>query len=149
MPGNQRIRGEQVEVLIISARTPESGVTDVRSLEFTFKMEIKEEGYLGETTMRHDEIFNGISGKIDIHFEDEGVFTMIQKILDKAQRRNIEAAQVKFNVKATLNFPNGDTPRVIFPDVHWGEIPVNFGSRADYGMISLPFACDNCKVITA
>jgi hypothetical protein len=67
------------------------------------------------------------------------------RIVDKARRRT---PGTKINVKATLNFPNGERPRVVIPDVEFGELPLNFGSRSDYGAVTLDFEASEAQVIT-
>jgi hypothetical protein len=140
----QRIKGQEVEVILVLNGVAQKSITDVRNFDMSWLTEILKEGYLGETTMRYDAIFNGIKGKIELHFENSDVFNLIQNIIDKAQRR---LPGTRINVKATLNFPNGQRVRVIVPNVEFGEIPMNFGSRSDYGSISLDFNAAQASTI--
>lgn len=116
----------------------------MRSFELAFQTEILREGYLGETTQRRDEIFNGIRGKMELHFENQAVFGLFASIVNRARRRE---PGVRINIKAALNFPNGERPVVNIPNVFFGEMPVNFGSRADYGAISLEFEAESATVV--
>ena len=141
----QRIKGQEVEVLIIARGVVQTNLTAVKSFSFTFQQEIKSEGYLGETTNRKDSIFNGIAGEMEYNFTDKAIFDLIGTITDKAQRRT---AGIVINVKATMNFPDGTRARVIIPDVEFGELPVNFGSRSDYGAVRMPFEASNARVIS-
>ena len=143
---DQRIKGQEVQVLLIVGGEPQTTITDIRSFEVTFQTEILKEGYLGETTDRRDEIFRGVAGRMELHFENQDVFKLIQSILDRAQRRE---PGLKINIKATLQFPNGQNPKVVIPDVYFGELPVNFASRSDYGTLSLTFEAENAQVTTA
>jgi hypothetical protein len=140
----QRIKGQEVEVLFIIDGEVQDSLVDVRSFEVAAKLEMKEEGYLGEKTNRYDEIFSGMRGRMELHFESEDVFGVFQSIIDRAKRRT---PGTQINIKATLNFPNGERPRVLIPDAFFGEIPINFGSRADYGAISLDFQASDFKVL--
>lgn len=139
-----RLRGQEVEVLLVVNGVTQTTITDVRSFEFEFQTEIQSEGYLGETTNRRDSIFNGVRGRMELHFENADVFNLAKSIVDKARRRT---PGVKINVKATLNFPNGDRPRVIIPDAEFGAIPFAFGSRTDYGTVGLDFEAAEANVI--
>lgn len=139
-----RIKGQEVEVIVIVDGEPQSTVTTVRSLEVAIQMETMSEGYLGETTNRKDDIFRGVRGRIEFHLENDDVFTLIKTIVDRARRR---VAGVVINMKATLRFPNGDRPRVIIPDVKFGEIPLNFGSRSDYGTLGLDFEASEYQTV--
>lgn len=143
---DQRIKGQEVEVLIIADGEVQETVTDVRSFEVAAKIETKEESYLGEKTNRYDEIFNGCRGRMDLHFENPDIFALMFKIIDRAKRRE---PGNQINIKATLNFPNGDKSLVLIQDAFFGEIPFNFGSRSDYGSTTLDFQASDIKVLAA
>lgn len=141
---DQRIKGQEVEVLLIVDGSIQDTITDVRSFEVAAKLEIQEEGYLGEKTNRYDEIFNGMRGRMELHFENQDVFNLMGSIVDRAKRRT-PGTQV--NIKATLNFPNGQRPRFLIPDASFGEVPFNWGSRSDYGVMSLEFQASDFDII--
>lgn len=141
----QRIKGQEVEVLLVVDGTPQSTITTVRNFELGIQTEILREGYLGETTDRRDSIFRGVRGRMELHIENATIFTFLKSVVDKARRRT---PGTRINLKATLNFPNGDRPRVLVPDVEFGEFPLNFGSRSDYGAITLEFEASEYQVIS-
>lgn len=141
----QRIKGQEVECLLVVDGVPQSTITDIRNFEMEAKLEQLEEGYLGETTDRYDDIYKGIRGKMELHFENEDVFTLIASLIDRARRRT-PGTQV--NIKASLNFPNGDRARVLIPNVYFGALPLSFGSRTDYGNIALDFVASDFQVLT-
>ena len=87
---------------------------------------------------------NANDGLSQLQIVDSGL-NNISKILDRAKRRTPGAI---VNIKATLNFPNGDRPRVIINDVFFGELPINFGGRGDYGTFSVTFAASDANVIS-
>jgi len=139
-----RLKGQEVECLLVVDGVAQNSITDIRSFEVAAKTEIKEEGYLGEKTNRYDEIFNGVRGRIEFHYENQDVFDLLTSILDRAKRRT---PGTQINIKATLNFPNGDRPRVLINDAFFGEIPFNFASRGDYGTFALEFAAQDLTVV--
>lgn len=141
---SQRIKGQEVDLLIAIANAPQLNITDIRNFEVAFQFEHKSEGYLGETNMRRDEIFNGCKGRMEMHFENEDIFGLINAIKDRATRATPD---VQINIRATLNFPNGQRPRFLFSNVFFGEVPMNFGSRTDYGHITLDFECSDYQQI--
>jgi hypothetical protein len=134
---DQRIKGQEVEVILVVNNVPQATITDVKNFEATLKFEKKQEGYLGETSDRYDEVFMGIDGGAEFHFENQDLFTLFQSISDRARRRQ-PGTQV--NVKATLSFPNGQRKRAIFPNVFFGNIPITFGGRTEYGNFKLDFS---------
>jgi len=140
----QRIKGQEVEVLLVVDGTPQDTITDVRSFEVAAKLEMKEEGYLGEKTNRYDEIFNGLRGRIELHFENPDVFDLMFSIIDRAKRRT---PGTQINIKATLNFPGGDKSLVLIQDASFGEIPFNFAGRSEFGTVGLDFQASDIKML--
>lgn len=130
----QRIKGQEVEIQIVADGTVQSSLNAIQSFESVLKFELKEEHYLGEKSGRYDEIFNGYSLAMDLHISNVDVFDFFQTVTDRAQRRT---PGVVVNIKATLNFPNGQRRRLMFPDVFFEDIPLNFASRSDYGVVSI------------
>lgn len=140
----QRIKGQETEVILLVDGVPQNTITDVRSFEMALQLATTDEGYLGETTNRKDSIFNGARARMELHIENDDVFDLMTAITDKARRRT---PGTRINVKTTLNFPNGDRKRIVIPDVEFGEIPLNFASRADYGTVSLEMMASDATFI--
>lgn len=139
----QRIKGQEVEAILIVDGTPQTTITDIKSCEISFQLDILSEGYLGETTDRKDSVFKGVRGSMELHFENADVFKLFKAVVDKARRRT---PGTKINLKGTFNFPNGDRPRLVMPDVEFGAIPISFGSRADYGSVKLEFEASEAQI---
>lgn len=142
---SQRVKGQEVEIMLIVNSVAQVTLTDIRSSEFAFMLEILSEGYLGETTERKDSIFKGIRGDLELHFENSDIFKFFKAVVDKARRRT---PGTLINIKQTLNFPNGQRARVLIPNCEFGEIPVGFGSRGDYGTVKLTFEAAEANSIT-
>lgn len=140
-----RIKGQEVEIIIVSGSTPLETITDVKSFEMAAQLEILREGYLGETTDRRDEIYRGVRGRLELNFENDDILALMRQVVDRARRRE---AGLKINIKATLVFGNGDRPRVTIPNVFFGEIPMSFASRGDYGSITLDFEAEDFSIIS-
>jgi hypothetical protein len=140
----QRIKGQEVEIVMLVDGQPRDNLTMARSMDITWKTEMLQEGYLGETTDRYDTIFKGISGKIEFNTDSPEIFNIIRLIVEKARRRE---PGTRFNIKATLNYPSGQKARIIVPDVEFGELPISFGSRGDYGTFSLDYGASEAKVL--
>lgn len=142
----QRIKGQEVEIILVSGGTPLVNITTVRSFEVAFQTEILREGYLGETTDRRDSIFKGVRARVGLHIENQDILALFLQVIEKARRRT---PGFQINVKVTLNFPNGQRPRLMIPDVEFGELPFNFGSRSDYGEVTLDMEAAQASVILA
>lgn len=135
---SQRIKGQEVSISVITNGQPVDSLETAKSLDFTFKLEILQEGYLGETTDRYDSVYKGVSGNVEFHYSNAAPLNLAVGLIQKARRRE---ANTKVNIKATLAFPSGRRARIIFRDVEFGELPFGFSSRSDYGTFKVSFAC--------
>jgi hypothetical protein len=140
----QRVKGQSVSVVVLQDGAPLEEISFGRSIEMNFRTELLQEGYLGETTDRYDTIYRGIGGRIEFHFDSAEVFNLITSIIDKARRRD---PGVRFNIKFTVSFPAGGKVRVIAKDAEFGELPIAFGSRADYGTFNLEYGASEARVL--
>lgn len=141
-----RIKGQEVSLLFVANGTPLATVTGFKSCEFEFMLDRLQEGYLGETSDRFDDILKGLRISAELHVENQDVFLFLQQVIDRATRRN---ANVKINLQATLNFPNGDRPKLYANDLFFGAIPLTFGGRADYGTLKIDAACTTPRIVRA
>lgn len=141
----QRIKGQEVKIQMVGPSGKEDGIIDVQSFEASFQVERLEENYLGETTTRYDDIFNGVKGKIELHLENQTYFRFMERVQRRAQRR--DSADGQFNIMAVLKFPNGQKVRVLLEDVFFGEIPLNVSSRSDYVQTSVDWGCSNGRFL--
>ena len=141
---SQRIKGQEVEVTILKNGEPQENILFFRSLEVRIGTEILEEGYLGMTSNKFDTIYNGVRGSTEGHMDSPEAMNIVKTLVEKAQRRN---ANTKVNMKAVFNYPNGQRARLVLIDVEFGELPISFGSRKDYGMLRLDFASDKLQIV--
>lgn len=141
---DQRIKGQDVSVLIVEGGRPLTEIRDVQSLDMEFQVEVLNEGYLGETSDRRDDIYRGFSGSINFHFSSPEILKLARRVIERARGRE---PGVVINFKATLQFPNGTRTRVLLRDVFFGAIPVSFGDRASYGASTLSFEGEDFSLL--
>jgi len=134
MSNTLRIKGQEVLLTVTLNGTIVSAIKNVTNFNVTVNLDQKTEDYLGETAPQYDEVFNGISVSFAMHMADPAIFDFMQSIVRRAQRRE---PGIVVNIKATLNFPNGQKRKVVCNDLFFGNFPVQFGSRTDYGEISV------------
>lgn len=132
----QRIKGQEVS-LSISGPQGKIQLDNIGSADLTLNLEMLTERYLGQTADDYDEIFNGISGTINAHLTNGQFFEFTDAIVDKAKRRGGETT---FEVTFSYAFPNGERVRYVCQDVHFGEVPVSTGGRAEYVSVTLSFS---------
>lgn len=139
----QRIKGQEVSIIITRDGGLEAELTDVKSAEFTPQFEIKEEGYLGEKTNRFDEIYNGVKGSLTLHIHSGDVFDFIQAVKDRAQRATPDLV---FNIAGLFSFPSGEIRTLTLPDVKFGAFPISTNDRGAYTEVKFEYACDDYQV---
>lgn len=132
----QRIKGQEVSIKVVKGGNIVAEVNDIRSFEVGMQLEVLKEGYLGEFTDRRDDVFRGVSGKMDVHMESGSVFDLFRDLIQRSQRRT---AGVTVNIQAQLQFPNGNQKLVNINDCFFGEIPLTVGGRSEYVTFTLNF----------
>lgn len=137
--GDQRIKGQEIEVRYVVDGVVNDSFKAIASFDDSLKFELKEAGYLGETTNRHDEVFNGVSGSTKMHVQNKNWMSFQKMVEDRARR--ITPATI-INIVRTDFYPNGETATRIYPDVHFGEMPSSVPSRQEYVEVSFTFAAD-------
>src|SRR5262245_22175241 len=140
-----RARGQEIELRIVADGELEKTITLFQSFEVEAQLELRSEGYLGETTMRKDDIYNGVRIRTTMHLENQDWFFLQRKIIDRARRRT---PAVQFNFIVVLFFPNGETPRVSIPDVSFGAQPLAVANRGDYVTVTLEGEAADFDVLT-
>jgi hypothetical protein len=141
-----RIRGQETEVIILVNSLPQTNLTLVKSFKIEWKLDIQEEGFLGETTQRYDAIFKGITGDMSLQFDSPDIFSFVDTAVARARRR---VAGARINIKSTLNFPSGRRARIIVPEVSIGAFPMNIGGREQFIEIPVNFSASEAKVLVA
>jgi len=141
---SQRILGQNVSLIIIQDSAPLQEINCIRSFSFTYELELKDEGYLGETTNRKDSVFKGIKFDMEMHSASNDIFNFVRSAVDKARRRT---PGTRINVKASMTWPNGDRAVITFPDAEFGAVPVNTNSRTDYVTVKLEGACSEARAV--
>lgn len=140
----QRLKGQETTLSVLVNGVEQLSLHDIKNFSITPNFDILEEGYLGETTNRFDEVMKGVGVEMEVHTEDEGVFAFLEAVKDRAQRRT---PGTTINIMATLNYPNGQRPRIVLKDVFFADMPFNIGSRTDYASFKLSGKCSDFKRI--
>jgi hypothetical protein len=135
----QRIKGQEVALAFATPNGPAEGLEDVVSFEWELMMEILQEGYLGETADRFDDIYRGASGTMEMHMEQQAAFAFQQQVQDRAERRS-PAAGV-FNATASFAFPNGQRPRITFENIFFDAQAMRTTDRGSYVAVTVPWKC--------
>ena len=141
----QRIRGSECSLNIVRNNALEAEFTDIQNFNVTFQVEMIQQGYVGETTDRYDEVFKGCKLDFEMHCHSSDFLVFTQALEDRARRKT---PNIVINAVATLFFANGQTPTVTFMDLYFGEVPINIPGKAEYVKVKLSAGCGETKIQT-
>lgn len=110
--------------------------TAIENFTWTVFSEILQKGYAGETADRYDTIYKGTGFDFNLDPEDAAIMDLIQAIADRGARRGAAAAN-QLNITFVANFPNGQRPRVIIPDISIADPSLGFANRDAYVGVKL------------
>lgn len=135
-----RLRGQEVELRLVTDGSPEANITLFASFDDTQKLEKKEDGFLGEVTNRYDHIFNGVDGKLKCQVNSNDFLVFKNKVKAQAQRKTPGTI---FNIVRTDYFANGQTTVITYVDVKFGAMPTSVGARGDFVTFEIDFSCSD------
>jgi hypothetical protein len=142
-----RLKGQETSIIVTSATNGvEPAFTDVKSFEVTFKREIFSEQYVGQTSDKHDDIFNGVTFTVEFHSATADVLSLYQR-LNEVSKRRLPGEVI--TVVTTLRFPEGGSRRIALSPCYFGDLPVGVGSRKDFVSFKLDGAADDGTIIAA
>lgn len=150
---DQRAKGEDVVIsifkLVGGQRQKIQDISDIKSYEITFNLDLLKEGYLGQTTDRLDDIFRGVSGSLEYHFSDAGALKLIQSIVQRARTRAgaTNAQPIVISHQATIYMPDGTRPIISVPSMFFGPIPLGFGAREQFGSVKLDWSGEDAQFV--
>ena len=145
MAAISRLLGKDNQIRLTQGGVPQASLTAIKSVAINFNVRALTEMYQGETQNRKDTIFDDVTGTIVIHPEAKEVFTMIKKIVDRAISRDPNADQI--TLVTTVRFPNGETARLVFPELEFDPIPYNSSNRDAYVDITLSFHAEKFSLL--
>lgn len=133
-----RARGQEVTVLITRGSVLEAEFTDVLSFNAEDTFELKEQGFLGQKSKKYETIYNGSKFDLEMQLHSTDWWKFKQAVRAKATR---EQPDLVFNISGLVEFDNGQSALVTFPDVAFGPMPENVPQREDYVKVKLSGAC--------
>lgn len=133
-----RIKGQEVSIRVVNNGVLVASLDSISSFNEEMKSEIKEDGFLGESTNRFDDIHNGYGGDFEFQFRRSD-WTDFQLAVQARQERR--TPDVVFNVVRTDLYPDGTSTVFTYIDAKWGSMTSGAGSRADFVKGKCQFAC--------
>lgn len=139
----RRLLGQEISVRVIQGGNLVDQIDAVGSFNDNTDLEIKQDGFLGESADRFDQVLHGHSGDFEFQPTNAGWHRLKQAIIDKATRR---VPDLVFNVVVAELYANSDNAVITYPDVSWGPIPKNVSSRTDFVKVKLEFKSTDAPV---
>lgn len=138
-----RIKGQEVSIRVVDNGAVVASLDSVSSFNEEMKSEIKEDGFLGESTNRFDDIHNGYGGDFEFQFRRSDWTDFQLRVQARQERRN---PNIVFNVVRSDLFPDGSVTVYTYIDAKWGPMTSGAGSRADFVKGKAQFACSKRTV---
>ncbi len=139
-----RIRGEEVQIRLTRNGVLERTLTAIRTMTFTAKFAILDRNYLGESTPRKDDIFQGVGIGLEFDQESPDAWSLIDFVRTRATRRG-NVNNLKINMSFTAIFLDGSKPRITTPDLKFNPMSINVGGREEYVGQSIAAECEDFK----
>jgi hypothetical protein len=140
-----RLIGQDCSVTIIQDNQPLTTIDTIKSIEVTVLLDIIKEGFLGQTTDRRDEVYHGVSGKIEAQLSGTDLLLLVESIRRRAKNRR---SGTRITTKSTFIFPDGDRAIYVIPDLKFGNIPLGVRGRTEFVEMSLDFEADDMTFVT-
>jgi len=139
----QRIKGQEVVVGFTNPDGDQEGIEDVLSLEAELDVETLSEKYLGRTADEFDDIYNGVSGQVEVHMQTVDYLRFSERVQDRAERRT--AAAGEFTATASFQFPSGARARLTFENIFFGALPLKVSGRNEYVSGTIQWKCSRIR----
>ena len=140
-----RLKGLDCGIVFAGPDGGEDSLQKFRSFEITFDAEILKEDYIGEDAPDTDDVSNGIGVKAVVVPNDPDVFDFIDRV--ERRRRRLSSAAGKFSATGRFVFPEGQTRRIVIPDIAWGAFPIKVSGRKEYVNLELDGAAKRARII--
>jgi hypothetical protein len=136
-----RLKGQEMSIRVLRNDQVVAELTAISSFNDEVKLEIKEDGFIGESVNRTDNILNSYGGDLEFQINKSTWYNFVRFVTDKAQRLSPEALATVFNLVTTENYSDGNVNIITYLDVSFGAFAKSAASRADFVKIKTSFAC--------
>ena len=138
-----RIKGQEVVIRLSRGNALEAQITAIKDCTLTLDLATIQEGYLGESEDRFDDVVHGASGSLTITHEGPEVLRLMMFIRDRAQRK----ATGQINMTMRFNYPDGRRARVLVKDMKFDALPIASPGRVEYVNTPLAFKCPTPRLL--
>lgn len=138
-----RLLGTDVSIKVMRDGQTVTSINAVGSFGDEAKLEIKQDGFLGEPVDRFDTVHHGYGGDFEFQVNTHQWETDFVASVERRARRE---EFTTFNVVRTDRYSNGQSAISTFKEVAWGPFQRTTGSRAEYVKVKGQYACSEKSV---
>jgi hypothetical protein len=142
--GQQRLKGQEIQFRVLQDNTLLDALTATGGVKEEMQLEMKEDGFIGETTDRYDEVFKG--WKVDM--SNMQVFSAdwarFQQAVEQRARR-ITPGTI-FNAVRVDSYSDGSQVIYTYTNLTFGPIPTDAAGRTEFVKVSLSMGCSERDV---
>ena len=138
MSAQARLKGQEISVRVLTDGKLVKSIDSIASFNEEVDLEIKSDGFLGESVNRFDEILNGYGGDFEMQLTSSAFIDFQEAIIARATRRTPNTV---FNVVRTDLYPSGDSAIFTYKNVYWGGQPTSIGARGEFVKAKANFKC--------
>jgi len=142
MPTKFNLRGDDIQIRLTRNGQLQRTIVDLKDGSITLKITKHFEGYIGRSSDSVDEQFNHVDVALNFHPSSQDALRLADDIKKRSQRQTAQDLLV-INLIATLQFVDGSRPKIIVPDLKFGDIPLTFGGRDQYAVWSLDASAED------
>jgi len=138
-----RIRGQELEIRLVQDGILLDTLTAIQSFEWNPRFATMEADRLGATTTELDDIYHGVSGRMQMHLESGAYANFLKAARDRARR----VRNVTFSIVGTYTNPDGTQTRIALPNIFFDESSVSASERAGFVTFSIAFKSEDFNTI--
>lgn len=136
-----RLKGQEMSIRVFRNDTVVKELVLISTINDNVNIDIKEDGFLGESVNRFDNVLNGYGGDFEFQVNQSRWYEFTRFVTDKAQRLSIEATTTVFNIVMTESYSDGNVNIIAYMDVAFGAFNKSTASRADFVKVKTSFSC--------
>jgi hypothetical protein len=122
------LRNDQIQMRLTVNGALDRTIVDFKSGTVTVNMQKLRERYVGRTSNSLDEIYEDTDLSLVCHPRSQDFLRLFQLLVKRAQRA-IPQTEVVVNGIITLEFSDLGRPKIVLPDLKFGNLPLNLPSE--------------------
>jgi len=141
-----RVLGRDTTLRLTQSGLMLAETTAIKNLDFGPEFTLLSEGFLGEATERHREVFKAVDVSFSVEPEGSEIFLMQYAIYQRA--RSGQANNLQINLGYRIMFPSGHIIRITLPDLRFSD-PGKLANAGRESFLTQSFAAKTDRYLPA